>query len=199
MLARLPVGPLAHPPAAHAPRCPQIVAFGLLMGVLAVILFEIGLSLGWVYLFMGIAIGAAAAGGSFGGSDVMFHYSARRRRAVSPARLRAALPPAAPLLTLLPASSPPPAGGAVAPIYMALVWSKASATGAITGAISGLLLGIAAWLITCQAYYGSITIDLLVRALCQAVPGCAWLVLHTTALLRLPRGQRCPPPAFSAC
>ncbi|KAI7838882.1 hypothetical protein COHA_007348 [Chlorella ohadii] len=59
-----------------------IVGFGLLMGVLAIILFKIGLSLGWVYLFMGIAI-----------------------------------------------------GGAVAPIYMCLVWSKANASGAITGAI----------------------------------------------------------------
>ena len=48
------------------------------MGVLAIILFKIGLSLGWVYLFMGIAI-----------------------------------------------------GGAVAPIYSALVWSKATAAGAI--------------------------------------------------------------------
>ena len=28
------------------------VGFGLLMGVLAIILFKIGLSLGWVYLFM---------------------------------------------------------------------------------------------------------------------------------------------------
>ena len=36
-----------------------IVGFGLFMGVLAIILFEIGLSLGWVYLFMGIAIGGA--------------------------------------------------------------------------------------------------------------------------------------------
>lgn len=36
-----------------------IVCFGLFMGVLAIILFEIGLSLGWVYLFMGIAIGGA--------------------------------------------------------------------------------------------------------------------------------------------
>ena len=76
------------------------------MGVLAIILFEIGLSLGWVYLFMGIAI-----------------------------------------------------GGAVAPIYMALVWSKASAVGAITGAFSGLGLGLIAWLVTCQGYYGKITID----------------------------------------
>jgi hypothetical protein len=31
------------------------------MGVLAIVLFEIGLSLGWVYLFMGIAIGGAVA------------------------------------------------------------------------------------------------------------------------------------------
>ena len=37
----------------------MIVAFGLFMGCLAIILFEIGLSLGWVYLFMGIAIGGA--------------------------------------------------------------------------------------------------------------------------------------------
>ena len=36
-----------------------IFAFGLFMGVLAIVLFEIGLSLGWVYLFMGIAIGGA--------------------------------------------------------------------------------------------------------------------------------------------
>jgi len=38
-----------------------IVCFGILMGVLAIVLFEIGLSLGWVYLFMGIAIGGAVA------------------------------------------------------------------------------------------------------------------------------------------
>jgi Na+/pantothenate symporter len=36
-----------------------IVGFGAFMGVLAIVLFEIGLSLGWVYLFMGIAIGGA--------------------------------------------------------------------------------------------------------------------------------------------
>lgn len=38
-----------------------IIGFGLFMGVLAIVLFEIGLSLGWVYLFMGIAIGGAVA------------------------------------------------------------------------------------------------------------------------------------------
>ena len=37
----------------------SIVGFGCFMGVLAIVLFEIGLSLGWVYLFMGIAIGGA--------------------------------------------------------------------------------------------------------------------------------------------
>ncbi|KAL4858304.1 Urea-proton symporter DUR3 [Chlorella vulgaris] len=83
-----------------------IVIFGLLLGVLAIILFQIGLSLGWVYLFMGIAI-----------------------------------------------------GGAVAPIYMALVWNKANAGSAMLGAISGTLLGLMAWLVTCQAYYGKINID----------------------------------------
>jgi Na+/proline symporter len=42
---------------------------------------------------------------------------------------------------------------------MALVWSKASAAGAITGCISGTCLGLTAWLVTCQAYYGKINID----------------------------------------
>lgn len=41
-------------------------------------------------------------------------------------------------------------GGAVAPIYMALVWSKATAAGAMTGAISGTVLGLIVWLVTCQ-------------------------------------------------
>ena len=36
-----------------------IVAFGLLMGVFSIVLFEIGLNLGWVYLFMGVVIGSA--------------------------------------------------------------------------------------------------------------------------------------------
>jgi Na+/proline symporter len=38
-----------------------IVVFGLCMGCCAIALFEIGLSLGWVYLFMGIVIGSAVA------------------------------------------------------------------------------------------------------------------------------------------
>jgi len=85
-----------------------IVAFGIFMGILAIILFEIGLSLGWVYLFMGIAI-----------------------------------------------------GGAVAPIYFCLTWKKASATGAMCGAVSGLCCGLIVWLVTAQAYAGSITVDTL--------------------------------------
>jgi hypothetical protein len=36
-----------------------IVVFGLFMGAFSIILFEIGLNLGWVYLFMGVIIGSA--------------------------------------------------------------------------------------------------------------------------------------------
>ena len=36
-----------------------IVGYGVFMGVIAIILNEIGLNLGWVYLFMGIIIGSA--------------------------------------------------------------------------------------------------------------------------------------------
>jgi urea-proton symporter len=36
-----------------------IVAFGLFMGVFSLLLFALGLNLGWVYLFMGIVIGSA--------------------------------------------------------------------------------------------------------------------------------------------
>jgi Na+/proline symporter len=36
-----------------------VVCFGLIMGALSILLFEIGLNLGWVYLFMGIVIGSA--------------------------------------------------------------------------------------------------------------------------------------------
>ena len=38
-----------------------VVVFGLIMGVLSIILFKMGLSLGWVYLFMGIMIGSAVS------------------------------------------------------------------------------------------------------------------------------------------
>jgi SSS family transporter len=38
-----------------------VVGFGLVMGALSILLFEIGLNLGWVYLFMGIVIGSAVA------------------------------------------------------------------------------------------------------------------------------------------
>merc|ERR1712160_223145 len=36
-----------------------VVVFGLCMGGFSILLFEIGLNLGWVYLFMGIVIGPA--------------------------------------------------------------------------------------------------------------------------------------------
>ena len=36
----------------------MICVYGVLMGVIAIILKEIGLDLGWVYLFMGIVIGS---------------------------------------------------------------------------------------------------------------------------------------------
>ncbi|KAI8468533.1 MAG: urea active transporter [Monoraphidium minutum] len=39
-------------------RC-CVIAYGILSGVMAIILLKIGLSLGWVYLFMGIVVGSA--------------------------------------------------------------------------------------------------------------------------------------------
>eukprot|EP00523_Entomoneis_sp_CCMP467_P003699 CAMPEP_0168752340 /NCGR_PEP_ID=MMETSP0724-20121128/18332_1 /TAXON_ID=265536 /ORGANISM="Amphiprora sp., Strain CCMP467" /LENGTH=707 /DNA_ID=CAMNT_0008800579 /DNA_START=54 /DNA_END=2177 /DNA_ORIENTATION=- len=36
-----------------------IVVFGLFMGCFSIVLFELGLNLGWVYLFMGVCIGSA--------------------------------------------------------------------------------------------------------------------------------------------
>ena len=36
-----------------------VIAYGLLSGVLAIALLKIGLSLGWVYLFMGVCVGSA--------------------------------------------------------------------------------------------------------------------------------------------
>eukprot|EP00522_Entomoneis_paludosa_P012939 CAMPEP_0172445002 /NCGR_PEP_ID=MMETSP1065-20121228/4990_1 /TAXON_ID=265537 /ORGANISM="Amphiprora paludosa, Strain CCMP125" /LENGTH=707 /DNA_ID=CAMNT_0013195791 /DNA_START=70 /DNA_END=2193 /DNA_ORIENTATION=- len=36
-----------------------IVCFGLFMGCFSIVLFELGLNLGWVYLFMGVVIGSA--------------------------------------------------------------------------------------------------------------------------------------------
>jgi urea-proton symporter len=38
-----------------------LVVFGLLMGALSILLYEIGVNLGWVYLFMGVVIGSAVA------------------------------------------------------------------------------------------------------------------------------------------
>jgi urea-proton symporter len=36
-----------------------VVVFGLVMGAFAILLFEVGLNLGWVYMFMGTLIGSA--------------------------------------------------------------------------------------------------------------------------------------------
>jgi Na+/proline symporter len=41
-----------------AARC-VVIAYGILSGVLAIVLLKIGLSLGWVYLFMGVCVGSA--------------------------------------------------------------------------------------------------------------------------------------------
>jgi urea-proton symporter len=38
-----------------------VVLFGVFMGCFSIILFEMGLNLGWVYLFMGVVIGSAVA------------------------------------------------------------------------------------------------------------------------------------------
>jgi Na+/proline symporter len=39
-------------------RC-GVIAYGIMSGVLAILLLKIGLSLGWVYLFMGVCVGSA--------------------------------------------------------------------------------------------------------------------------------------------
>lgn len=39
-------------------RC-CIIGYGILSGVMAIILLKIGISLGWVYLFMGVCVGSA--------------------------------------------------------------------------------------------------------------------------------------------
>ena len=36
-----------------------VIAYGILSGVFAILLLKIGLSLGWVYLFMGVCVGSA--------------------------------------------------------------------------------------------------------------------------------------------
>ena len=38
-----------------------VIVFGLIMGVLSIVLYEMGIGLGWVYLFMGIMIGSAVS------------------------------------------------------------------------------------------------------------------------------------------
>ena len=36
-----------------------VIAYGILSGIMAIILLKIGISLGWVYLFMGVCVGSA--------------------------------------------------------------------------------------------------------------------------------------------
>ncbi|KAG6553367.1 hypothetical protein Mapa_005102 [Marchantia paleacea] len=83
-----------------------VLTFGMFMGVLAVVLNVAGVSLGWMYLAMGVFIGSA-----------------------------------------------------VMPVAFLLVWSKASAKGAITGCIVGCLSGITTWLSVTKIQYGRVDLD----------------------------------------
>lgn len=83
----------------------SIVTFGLGMGILALILFEIGVSLQYVYLAMGILIGSA-----------------------------------------------------VAPVLLALIWSKTNRTAATIGAVLGLISGVGIWLLSADILFGNISL-----------------------------------------
>jgi urea-proton symporter len=83
----------------------SIVTFGLGMGILALILFEIGVSLQYVYLAMGILIGSA-----------------------------------------------------VAPVLLALIWSKTNRTAATIGAVLGLICGVGIWLLSADILFGNISL-----------------------------------------
>ncbi|KAG6553369.1 hypothetical protein Mapa_005104 [Marchantia paleacea] len=83
-----------------------VLTFGLFMGVLAVLLNVAGVSLGWMYLAMGVFIGSA-----------------------------------------------------VMPVAFLLLWSKATATGAMTGCIVGCLAGVSTWLSVTKIEYGRVNLD----------------------------------------
>lgn len=83
----------------------SIVTFGLGMGILALVLFEIGVSLQYVYLAMGILIGSA-----------------------------------------------------VAPVLLALIWSKTNRTAATIGAVLGLICGVGIWLLSADILFGNISL-----------------------------------------
>lgn len=85
-----------------------IVVFGLIMGAFSIVLHEMNLNLGWVYLFMGIVIGSA-----------------------------------------------------VAPLWMMMMWKKASGKGAVIAAWSGLCLAVTGWLIAAHVWMGEITVKSL--------------------------------------
>ncbi|KAL3689745.1 hypothetical protein R1sor_016054 [Riccia sorocarpa] len=83
-----------------------VLIFGLFMGVLAALLNVAGVSLGWVYLAMGVFIGSA-----------------------------------------------------VIPVAFLLLWSGATARGAIAGCIVGCLAGVTTWLSVTQIEYGRVNLD----------------------------------------
>ncbi|KAL2632568.1 hypothetical protein R1flu_004047 [Riccia fluitans] len=83
-----------------------VLLFGLFMGVLAVLLNVAGVSLGWMYLAMGVFIGSA-----------------------------------------------------VMPVAFLLLWSGATARGAIAGCIVGCIAGVMTWLTVTQVEYGRVNLD----------------------------------------
>jgi len=85
-----------------------IVVFGLLMGAFSIVLHEMNLNLGWVYLFMGIVIGSA-----------------------------------------------------VAPLWLMMMWKKASGKGAIIAAWSGLVLALIGWIVAAKIWMNEITVKSL--------------------------------------
>lgn len=83
-----------------------IVGFGIGMGLLALILLQVGASLQYVYLTMGVLIGSA-----------------------------------------------------VVPISLAIVWKRTNKVAATTGAVAGLVCGVAVWLASSYAFYGTVSVS----------------------------------------
>jgi SSS family transporter len=83
-----------------------IIGFGIGMGLLALILLQVGASLQYVYLAMGVLIGSA-----------------------------------------------------VVPISLAIVWKRTNKVAATTGALAGLVFGVAVWLVSSYAFYGTVSVS----------------------------------------
>jgi SSS family transporter len=83
-----------------------IIGFGIGMGLLALILLQVGASLQYVYLAMGVLIGSA-----------------------------------------------------VVPISLAIVWKRTNKVAATTGALAGLVFGVAVWLASSYAFYGTVSVS----------------------------------------